>query len=310
MMASKTDKMSFLEGAKTLIDGAIKAITLSISGALFRSGTGTIGVISSISTGVITLADPNSVTQFEVNQVLQASTTDGGTPLTAVGYVIKVSRSLGQLTVSSSLGGGAATPTSWAATNFLLVQGDSNLKASGLAAWIPATDPTTGDNFFGVDRSVDPTRLAGVRFDGSSESIEEALVDASDLLAREGGSPDFCVMSYSSYAALVKALGTKIQYIDVEGPAKVAFRGVQVTGANSIIKVFPDRSCPAQTAYLLTLSSWSLEGLGEVPQILKYGDGLEMLRVANADAGEIRVGAYYNLSCNAPGWSAFVKLSA
>jgi hypothetical protein len=152
--------------------------------------------------------------------------------------------------------------------------------------------------------------LAGIRYDGSAQSIEEALVDASQLLAREGGKPDVCIMSYSSFAALQKSLGTKVQYINVEGDAKISFRGIQVTGANSTINVFPDRSCPAQTAYLLTMSSWSLEGLGEVPQILRYSDGLEMLRVGNADQGEVRVGAYFQLACNAPGYNATVMLSA
>ncbi len=180
----------------------------------------------------------------------------------------------------------------------------NNLKASGLAAWIPATAPASSDNFFGVNRSVDSTRLAGVRFNGSAESIEEALVDASELLAREGGMPDVAIMGYASFAALTKALGTRVMYVDLKGPAEIAFRGIEVVGANTRIKVFPDRNCPAQTCYLLTMSSWTLEGLNEVPQILKYDDGISILRVSNADAGELRVGAYYNLSCNAPGWNA------
>ena len=77
-----------------------------------------------------------------------------------------------------------------------------------------------------------------------------------------------------------------------------------------MIKVFPDRNCQPLTGYLLQMDTWCLEGLGEVPQILRYGDGLEMLRVSNADAGEVRVGAYYQLRTNAPGWNAVVKLSA
>ena len=40
MLASKTDKMSFIEGSKVVIDGAIRSITLSLSSALFRAGTG------------------------------------------------------------------------------------------------------------------------------------------------------------------------------------------------------------------------------------------------------------------------------
>lgn len=311
MLASATDKMAFLEGAKLVIDGAIRSIVLSLASAEFRSGTGSIGRISSISTGVITLSSASDVVQFEVNQVLQANATDGGTPRAALGYVIAVNRSGGTVTVASTgLGGAAATPSGWTANDYLLVQGDVNNKISGLAAWLPATAPTSGDNFYGVDRSVDTVRLAGVRYDGSAQSIEECLVDSSALLAREGGKPDVCVMNYASYAALEKSLGSKVQYVDMKGPGEIAFRGIMVNGASSMIKVFPDRSCPALTGYLLQMSSWSLNSLGDAPQILRYGDGLEMLRVYNADAGEVRVGYYANLATNAPGWNASLVLSS
>lgn len=311
MLASKTDKMSFLEGSKVLIDGAITSITLSLSSALFRSGTGSIGQISTISSGAIALSDVNSIVQFEVNMVLQAAATDGGSPRAALGYVVSVDRSAGSMVVSTSYGGAAASPAAWAANDFLLVQGDSNAKIKGLLAWLPTTVPGSSDNFFGVNRSVDSTRLAGVRYDGSAQPIEEALIDSSSLLAREGGKPDVCIMSYASYSALEKSLGAKVVYIDLKAPMNdIAFRGIEVNGANSRIKCFPDRSCPSKQAFLLTMKSWCLESLGDAPQILRYGDGLEMLRVYNADAGEVRVAYYANLSCNAPGWNANVQLQA
>lgn len=310
MLASRTDKMTFLEGSKVLIDGAITSITLSLSSALFRSGTGSIGQISSISSGAVVLSDPNDIVQFEVNMVLQAAATDGGTPRAALGYVVSVDRSAGTMNISTSYGGAPATPALWVANDFMLVQGDSNAKIKGLLAWIPATAPSSSDNFFGVNRSVDSTRLAGVRYNGSSQPIEEALIDASSLLAREGGKPDVAIMSYASYSALEKSLGAKVQYIDLKGPAEIAFRGIEINGANSRIKCFPDRSCPSKTAFLLTMKSWCLESLGDAPQILRYGDGLEMLRVYNADAGEVRIAYYANLSCNAPGHNAYVSLQA
>ena len=311
MLASRTDKMSFLEGAKLVVDGAFRSITNSLASALFRSGTGSIGQVGSVSTGVITLSNPADVVQFEVNQTLQANATDGGTPRAALGYVIAVNRSAGTVTVSATgLGGSAGTPASWAPADYLLVQGDVNAKVKGLAAWLPTSAPTAGDNFFGVDRSQDVTRLAGIRYDGSAQSIEESLIDSSSLLAREGGKPDVCITNFASYAALEKSLGSKVQYVDMKGPADIAFRGIMVNGANSMIKVFPDRNCQPQKAYLLQMNSWTLNSLGDAPQILRYGDGLEMLRVANADAGEVRIGYYANLACNAPGYNANVTLSA
>jgi len=310
MLASRTDKMSFLEGAKLVVDGAMRSITNSLSSALFRSGTGSIGAIGSISSGVITLSNANDVVQFEVNQTLQANATDGGTPRAALGYVIAVNRSAGTVTVSATgLGGSAGSPSGWAAADYLLVQGDNNAKIKGLAAWLPATAPTSGDSFFGVDRSQDVTRLAGIRYDGSAQSIEESLIDSSSLLAREGGKPDVCITNFATYAALEKSLGSKVQYVDMKGPAEIAFRGIMVNGANSMIKVFPDRNCQPNKGYLLQMDTWTLNSLGDAPQILRYGDGLEMLRVSNADAGEVRIGYYANLATNAPGWNANVTFS-
>jgi hypothetical protein len=312
MLASRTDKMAFLEGSKLVIDGAIRSCTNAVAAALFRSGTGSIGQISgSVSTGVITLSNSADVVQFEVNMVLQANATDGGsTPRTALGYVVAVNRSGGTVTVATSMGGAAASPASWGNGDYLLVQGNLNQWASGLAGWLPFTAPTSSDSFYGVNRSVDTWRLGGGRYDGSAQSIEEALIDSSSLVAREGGKPKVGITNFASWAALEKSLGAKCVYIDHKAPADIAFRGIRVHGANTTIDVFPDRNCQANTAYLLQMDTWALEGLGDVPQILRYGDGLEMLRVYNADAGEVRVGAYYNLRTNAPGWNCNVLLSA
>lgn len=311
MLASATDKMTFLEGAKLVIDGAIRSCTNSLASKLFRSGTGSIGQISgTVTSGVIQLANVNDVVQFEVGMTLQANATDGGTPRAALGYVIAVNRSTGVVTVSATaVGSTAGTPTDWQNGDYLLVEGDNNLALSGLIAWLPTSAPGA-TAFYGVDRSVDTTRLGGVRYDGSAQSIEEALIDASSLLAREGGKPETCITNFASYSALEKALGSKVQYIDLKGPAQIAFRGIMINGANSMIKVFPDRSCQANRAWLLQMSSWALESLGDCPQILRYGDGLEMLRVYNADAGEVRVGYYANLRTNAPGWNCNTTLSA
>lgn len=312
MLASATDKMSFLNGSKLLIDGAIRSCTNSVASALFRSGTGSIGQVSgAVTAGVITLSNANDIVQFEINMVLQANATDGGPPRAALGYIVAVNRSAGTLTVSATgLGGAAGSPAGWGSGDYLLVQGDLNLKCSGLSAWLPFTAPAAGDNFYGVDRSVDTWRLGGGRYDGSAQSIEEALIDGSSLVAREGGKPKTCITNFASWSALEKSLGAKCVYIDHKGPAEIGFRGIRVHGANTTIDVFPDRNCQPNFGYLLQMDTWALEGLGDVPQILRYGDGLEMLRVYNSDSGECRVGAYYNVRTNAPGWNEVIKLSA
>lgn len=315
MLASKTDQMAFLEGSKLLIDCQLQGLSNSVASAMFRTGTGSIGQIATggITTGVITLSNPGDIVQFEVNQVLQANQSDGGTPRAALGYVIAVDRSAGKFTVSATaMGGTAGSPSGWAAADFLLVQGDLNAKCSGVAGWLPTTAPTSSDLFYGVNRSVDTWRLGGGRYNGSAQPLEEALYDASALLAREGGKPTDCIVNYQSFSALEKSMGGKVVYVDAKGPGELFFRGIKVNGASSSFTVWADRSCQPLTGYLLDMKTWCLEGLGDVPQILKYGNDVngDMLRVSNADAGEVRMAAYYNLRTNAPGWNCNVSLSA
>lgn len=301
---------AFKQAATVLIDSAIRGCTLSVASSLFRSGTGTVGQISTITSGVITLTNPADVSQFAVNQTLQANATDGGTPRAALGYVIARSVRNGTITVASSAqGGSAATPTSWTTSDYLLVQGDNNAKLSGLQAWLPLTDPTSSDNFYGVCRAVD-YRLYGVQYAGSGQPIEEAVIDHSMLLGREGAMPSHFATNYGSYSALVKALGTRREYEQLDGPAGVGFQSVKIDGADGPLKCFSDRNCQPQTGYMLQLDTWKLISVGAAPKILKYEDRVEMLRVYNSDSAEARIAAYPNLCTNAPGWNGQTSLSA
>ena len=186
------------------------------------------------------------------------------------------------------------------------------LGLSGLSAWVPAVDPSSGDNFWNVDRSVDPTRLAGIRYDASAQSISEGLTNALALANREGAAPDLIIVDFVSYATLVNELGAKVQYVQLEhDEVQIAFEAIHFHSAYGKIPVLADRSCPAQTAFCVTQSSWKLRTLGKAPHILTYGmEGLEGLRVGTADALEIRIAYYGNVVCSAPGWNLRVKLSA
>lgn len=333
--ATKDDAGAFVDEAKLNMDTGFRNISNNLALALFQGGssTGSRGSYANtaISTGLITLDNAASVVNFEVGMTLVSYSVSGTTPTqstaAALGYIIAVNRSAGTITVSATAGGSAGTPTNWSVSfPQLAVQGDINfvsgglapgangaaaLQVSGLAAWLPTTAPGSSDSFWGVNRSTDVTRLAGVRFDGSAESIEEALIDASSLVAREGGQPDMCFMNFSSYAALEKSLGSKVQYVDVKHEeADIAFAGIRVHAPYGPITVIPDRNCPPLIAYLLQMDTLKFRSLGKAPHILSYGlEGLEGLRVGNSDALEIRIGYYGNLICNAPGWNAVVQLS-
>lgn len=324
--ATKDNAGAFIDEAKLVMDTAFRNISNDLAHDLFGSGDGTRGVISAISSGVITLDDPQTVTQFEVGMVLVAYSISGTTYTqstgTALGHVIAVNRSQGKITVSATSGGSAGTPSNWS-TSFpnLGVQGDvtfgsiaqqsSFLKVSGLQAWGPSSIVNSGDSFWGVDRSQDSRLQFVIAQNTSSETIEEALIDGASLVAREGGQPDMCFMSFASYAALEKSLGAKVQYVDVKHQeADIAFAGIRIHAPYGPITVIPDRNCPQKTAFLLQMDTLKLRSLGKAPHILTYGlEGLEGLRVGTADALEIRIGYYANLICCAPGWNCRIALN-
>lgn len=326
--SASSDLGSFVNGLEFLIDGAWDESVTRLAAALFRNGAGTLAQIltcANISGNsyLITLANPDDNVLFDVNQTLQAiQLVDGsGTAPTDTAVVNQVDRNLGTLTVTSSTN----IASNWPATYYLATQGDlpsasnnnyqpngstatnSALKISGLAAWIPAGGPPVSDTFFGVNRNLDNTRLAGISFNGTSLSIEEAILKGSAKMFLQGAKPDIGVCSAATYNALVTALGSKLVYIDQKVGA-IGFRGVEINGAAGVIHVFPDRSCPDGLVYLLELDTWCLRSAGGAPHILSNVDGIEILRIPQSDSYELRVGAYMQFYTTKPGRNGVVQV--
>lgn len=326
MEQTKSNAGAFVDAAKLQIDGGIRNITNDLAMELYGSGTATRGRLAASGgwsyvnpDATMTLANPQQIVNFEVGQILVASSTDGGAPSTDTVTVTAVNRATGVIT---GTGSASSMDAKFANSCYLTVQGDlpsagagttaTNLGICGLAGWIPTTSPSSSENFWGVDRSTDPTRLAGLRYDASTYTIEEGITQALAFMNREGADPDYIFMDFVSYAALVNAMGAKVVNVQVHhDEVEVAFDGISFQSAYGKVTIIPDRNCPPQTAYALTMSTWKLRSLGRVPHILTYGmEGLEGLRVGTADALEIRIGYYANLICNAPGWNCVISLSA
>lgn len=56
--------------------------------------------------------------------------------------------------------------------------------------WIPATNPRTNDNHYGLNRSMDPLRLAGIRGNAQGKSIGDAMHWAWREAYRNSSSPE------------------------------------------------------------------------------------------------------------------------
>lgn len=337
LRASAQSIGAFMPGAELNVKAAFQAIGNDLAHDVYSDGSGVRGTYGlgagSITSGVIVLDSLSQVYQFAVNMALVSFSISGLTPTqstsAALGYVIAVDTSLGTVTVSATQGGAAGTPTSWSSSFPYLAQvGDVNfvsnglssanmLKVAGFAAWIPPTAPGGGDNFFGVNRSVSPTKLAGLRFNGSGESIQDALIDGVNQLAANGneaGDPDFIFINPVSYQTLVKQLTSQGVYqmikAKINEEVSISFKALVLPTANGEIAILQDRNVQSQSAWIITLKTWKLRTLGKCPQFLTYPGFYDQLGipVPGSDAIQLQIGYYGNLTCNAPGSNAFVSL--
>lgn len=277
-----------MDAAKLQLDGGFRTITNRIAFELFGDGTCTRGITTAASTQsgtstggtVLPLSNVQQIVQFEVGQLLVASSTQGGAPSSDTVFVTNVNRATGVVSGTASAGSLSGNWAIGSGAAYLSVAGDipsggatpgtqTALGLSGLSAWVPTTSPTN-TLFWGVDRSADPTRLGGLRYDASAYTIEEGITNALAFGNREGAKFDLIIMDFASYAALVNSLGAKVQYVQIHhDEVEVAFDGISFQSAYGKVNILADRNCPAQSAYCLTMNTWKLRSLGKVPHILE-----------------------------------------
>jgi len=300
---------AFMEAAASEIDGALRSLTQDLAGNLYRNQFGVRGEVFTIVGTTVTLTNPSDIVFFEVGMTLVsvAAATPGAATTGGPAVIQSINRDNGtfELNVAGGIVNGDALFQLGDAAN-----GGDTPKMAGLSGWLPAVAPIAGDNFFSVDRSVDASRLAGQRYDGTAETIEEALIGAGSLLFREGGRPDLVFMNPLSYSELIKSLGSKVVYDVVRSSdvAEVFFDSVRVYTPSGQVSVVADPNCPTGVAYMLQMDTWKFYSLGMAPKIIMT-DGLRFLRTENADSVTVRCGYYGQLGSTAPGWNARIALA-
>ena len=308
--ASSNDEGAFLNALSLGLRSALRSHAHAWSRKIYGGTGGTIGVAGTVatsgSTTTITLSNIYDVVNFAKGMVLKAATAISGGSLRAGSCTVTaIDRSTGILTCDGLI-------TSFAAADYIVPLGDYDKSISGIEDWLPYTDRATrlAASFYGVTRTSDSTRLGGWTADYRGRPLEEALIDMSAILGREGGNPDYCFMNPIDYANLRKSLGSKVVYNDVRAgsEAHIGFRGIMVDGDGGPITVLSDRFAPRGYAHMLQLDTWQLCSLGDHTKIFE-GDGLRFIRSDTSDGLDVRVYGYGNLGCYAPGYNFNARIA-
>jgi len=316
------DRGAFVNARKFEIDGLLRQLGNSMAHGLYRDGSGTTARGDgawTITGNVITLLQRADTKFFNLGMQLAFIANSGGSPsgteraLAATFRVVvtKIDEDGGTLTCALDSNGVAVSNistyyTSLANTDFIAPAGDylstfattASNKIRGLAAWIPLVAPTGGDNFWGVDRSVFPTRLAGHRLNDPTAPTEDSVMALAEVMHERGASPDICLLSPRQFTKISKRLNAKVEYDGAGGNATFGFMTFGIATSAGIIPVYADSDCPEDRGYLLTMDTWRMKHLG-LPEIVAT-DGLTALRRPGLDQIEVRCRYYAQPVCYAP----------
>jgi hypothetical protein len=292
------------------MDSALNNLSKSLGTALFRGRSGYLAQLASDpGTGTtFTLKNINDVTSFEVDmKIVFASSKTAANRAGGARTISAVNRDTGVITVS------AALDAALAADDYVFAEGDnangsgSGNKVLGVEDWLPSTAPSSGESFNSVDRSVDPTRLAGIRINIQDMNPEEGYVTVFSRQNREGGRPSHLFLNHRDHRDINISLGSKVVYEDLR-VGDIGFQAIKINGPRGPVRVIADQDCPQGTGYSLDMRTWKLHSLKAAPMVLTL-DGNKLSRETSADRWEARIAYFAQLATDAPGYNAVVTLT-
>lgn len=300
MEAAQGDEYTMADGIESEISGGFTTLGISAATACYGDGSGVIGIGAALlSPTVLQLSDPEDVIHFSNNMTLQVS----ATPVTSVSVpragsalITAIDDDAGTITVGA---GWVASIPGFLATDSLFVKGDLNAKFPGLLGWIPPV--VTAVPFDGVDRSVNPVKLAGFRLNGNGNAKSDVWQKFTARAAKYSAKIDTGFMNPLDLADLTTSIGSQVRRINTKATETplVGYKGVEIVGSYGTINCYADPDCPQGLAWGLKMDTWELRSLGKMPRFFG-GDGNKILRSATADAVEYRLGYRAALRCKAP----------
>jgi len=217
---------------------------------------------------------------------------DGLTPKSGTAEVTGIGTN-GTITVDD-----AAGISGFADNDYLFPEGEPGTAMDGLALCTPLTEPTAGDSFRGMDRSVNVARLAGSRVadDGSSTEEKMGLGAIRCGLVGPEHVPTECYVHPLKFWEVSKRQMGKVQFGNpgAEGfRAAYGYQYIDIVTPNGPMRMFSDPDCPQNRGYGEKPENHYIHHLKDLPHFQMQGAS-NYLVVYNAAAIEQRLLSWCN----------------
>ena len=285
ILASRSKTGAYIRATGEKVFASLEAARKTLARCLYGSGFGEMGkplaavaVVTNVGDPVTIYADEVTVASIDIGSNIAIATgAPNGALKSGIGNVTKIgTKGSSGIPITLtwytdiSLATVAKNPAIAVADWLVLAGNQFSAEGAGvpvfpvgLGGWLPKTRPTSGDNFFGIDRSIAPDRLAGQFVDqanlGSGATKVDTITELFRLCVRAGGLPDTVMLNDQDFAELLSELGAKerfLQSINGRVPDKLAVTSgkseVAWAFATSWIgKTIPSPYVPQGTFYIL-----------------------------------------------------------
>lgn len=300
--ASQNDKGAYLEAIKAETEAALANVNQQLGADMQSNGDGKIGAVVSVNAGANTfVVGEGDIVHFEPGAVLQAA----ASPFVAlrpgqVGYVVVSAVNFDSNTITvDPAQGDSLTAYGLTAADRVYPKGNFGLSITGTEGWVPTDRTNLATPFNNVTRSVFPSRLAGIYFDGSSYGLAESLERALARGAKERSFPTECWVNYNRFQDLSLELGAKALR-EPYGVGGFAYDSIIIHGGGRKVRVVADQNFADTSALLTTKESWKFWTLKAAPRFLTKELGSEMIIEPAHDGYEVRIGWRGELVCRSP----------
>lgn len=281
-LASESEPGAFVQLIREYYFASTEALRKTIGSAIFGMGYGEVAAVLSVDAGsqLYVTMDSFGAMALDVGSKVQFAT--GPTPDGAyrAGGAVTVSKIEDQGDDTVKVTFGSAYGATVAVGDWLEIDGFRDgsgypLLFVGLRGWLPTIGNRTGatwaayiaTSFFGVDRSVYPSRLAGqfvLRDSGNAEKLSVALTRGVRAVRRAGGIPDMIVLNDVDFGTIIEEIkANQSQWQAINGP-NAGTKLSAVTGISSLMFAFSntwvsycvdDPYCPVGFGYILETES-------------------------------------------------------
>jgi hypothetical protein len=315
--ACQGEPLALANALKKEMDSAYKTEVRRANQHMYRDGTGSICAIPAGSVGgAVTLqlaptfvgsGEYPDIHLIEEGMRLGATLNFGVACRVGANRIVGINQDTGIIT---GTGNWNALPAACADGDFLFIDGDyvnnANLCIDGLAAWCPLVPGTFGT----VVTTVNPNRLAGLRYDAVTpgDTLEEGLKKAGVRMIQNGmlKSGDYIgILNPIEWAELETGMMANKTFVEEpwrgangEVVGTLGFTGIVLLAGGKKIKFLQDVDCQYGTAWIFDRQALKLASMGTYPRVLGLDeDGSEFVRLAAADEYEVRMGGYPELIC-------------